>query len=42
VADGVTEIAEVHHIDRGYVRIEQQLKALGAEVIRTESETFGR
>jgi UDP-N-acetylglucosamine 1-carboxyvinyltransferase len=42
VADGVTEIAEVHHIDRGYVRIEQQLKALGAEVSRTESETFGR
>ena len=29
VADGVTEIAEVHHIDRGYVRIEEQLRALG-------------
>ena len=42
VADGVTEIAEVHHIDRGYVRIEEQLTALGAEVVRTESDTFGR
>ena len=42
VADGVTEIAEVHHIDRGYVRIEEQLKALGAEVSRAESDTFGR
>ena len=37
VADGVTEIAEVHHIDRGYVRLEEQLRALGADVIRTES-----
>jgi UDP-N-acetylglucosamine 1-carboxyvinyltransferase len=42
VADGVTEIGEVHHIDRGYVRIEEQLQALGAEVVRVESETFGR
>ncbi len=26
VAEGVTEIAEVHHIDRGYVRFEEQLR----------------
>ena len=37
VADGVTEIAEVHHIDRGYVRLEEQLRGLGADVVRTES-----
>ena len=36
VADGVTEVAEVHHIDRGYVRIEEQLRALGAEVDRVD------
>jgi UDP-N-acetylglucosamine 1-carboxyvinyltransferase len=42
VADGVTEVAEIHHIDRGYVRVEEQLRALGAEVERTESDTFGR
>jgi UDP-N-acetylglucosamine 1-carboxyvinyltransferase len=42
VADGVTEVAEIHHIDRGYVRVEEQLRALGAEVDRTESDTFGR
>ncbi len=42
VADGVTEIAEPHHIDRGYVRIEEQLRALGADVVRVESDTFGR
>lgn len=40
VADGVTEVAEVRHIDRGYVRIEEQLQALGADVVRTESELF--
>ena len=36
VADGVTEVGEVHHIDRGYVRIEEQLRALGAEVERID------
>ena len=41
VADGVTEVAEIHHIDRGYVRFEEQLRALGADVERVESETFG-
>ena len=41
VAEGVTEIAEVHHIDRGYVRFEEQLQALGADVVRTESASFG-
>ena len=29
VAEGVTEVAEIHHIDRGYVRFEEQLRALG-------------
>ena len=41
VADGVTEVAEVHHIDRGYVRFEEQLRALGADVERAESTAFG-
>ena len=41
VADGVTEVGEVHHIDRGYVRFEEQLRSLGADVVRTESTTFG-
>ena len=41
VADGVTEVGEVHHIDRGYVRIEEQLRSLGADVVRAESATFG-
>jgi UDP-N-acetylglucosamine 1-carboxyvinyltransferase len=41
VAEGVTEVAEVHHIDRGYVRLEEQLRSLGAEVERVESASFG-
>jgi UDP-N-acetylglucosamine 1-carboxyvinyltransferase len=41
VADGVTEVAEVHHIDRGYVRLEEQLRGLGAEIERVESTSFG-
>jgi UDP-N-acetylglucosamine 1-carboxyvinyltransferase len=41
VAEGVTEVAEIHHIDRGYVRIEEQLRALGADVVRTDSDAFG-
>ncbi|HLY33317.1 MAG TPA: hypothetical protein VKQ07_02175 [Jatrophihabitantaceae bacterium] len=40
VASGVTEIAEIHHIDRGYVRFEEQLRGLGADVVRTESASF--
>jgi UDP-N-acetylglucosamine 1-carboxyvinyltransferase len=39
VADGVTEIAEVHHIDRGYVKFEEQLRSLGAEIERVDTET---
>jgi UDP-N-acetylglucosamine 1-carboxyvinyltransferase len=41
LAEGVTEVAEVHHIDRGYVRFEEQLRGLGADVTRVESTAFG-
>ena len=33
-ADGVTEIADVFHLDRGYEDLESKLRALGAEVRR--------
>jgi UDP-N-acetylglucosamine 1-carboxyvinyltransferase len=36
VADGVTEVAEISHIDRGYVRFDEQLRALGADIRRVE------
>lgn len=35
-AEGVTEIGAVGHIDRGYVSIENDLSALGADICRTE------
>lgn len=34
VADGETLIDRVYHLDRGYERIEQKLKALGADIQR--------
>jgi UDP-N-acetylglucosamine 1-carboxyvinyltransferase len=34
VADGVTELHDVHHVDRGYPRFVEQLQALGADVRR--------
>ncbi len=33
-AEGVTEIGQLHHIDRGYEHFEQKLQELGAEVRR--------
>ncbi len=33
-ADGVTEIADVYHVDRGYEDLDGKLTALGAEVTR--------
>jgi UDP-N-acetylglucosamine 1-carboxyvinyltransferase len=34
VAEGVTEVLRVYHIDRGYERIEQKLSAVGADITR--------
>ncbi|MBU2524337.1 UDP-N-acetylglucosamine 1-carboxyvinyltransferase [Patescibacteria group bacterium] len=34
VADGVTEISNIKYIDRGYERLEEKLKSLGADVVR--------
>lgn len=33
-AEGVTEVTELHHLDRGYVDIVGKLKALGADIKR--------
>ena len=34
VAKGKTEISRIYHIDRGYERIEEKLRLLGAEIYR--------
>ena len=36
VADGVTEISELHHLDRGYEGFGEKLRAIGVEVRRVE------
>jgi UDP-N-acetylglucosamine 1-carboxyvinyltransferase len=35
-AEGTTEVAESHHIDRGYPRFAEALAALGADVSRAD------
>ena len=34
VAQGTTEIQRIYHIDRGYERIEEKLRQLGADIRR--------
>lgn len=38
VADGVTEITDIEHIDRGYPHIEDKFRALGADIKRIKVE----
>lgn len=40
VADGITEVLRVYHVDRGYEHIEKKLEGLGAEIERVESDEF--
>ncbi len=37
MADGVSEVTEISHIERGYERIVEKLRALGADIHREES-----
>jgi UDP-N-acetylglucosamine 1-carboxyvinyltransferase len=39
-ASGTTEILRVYHLDRGYQRIEEKLKALGADIERVEGKEY--
>ena len=38
-AEGSTTVTRVYHLDRGYVRMEKQLAALGADIRRTDDTT---
>ncbi|HJL14491.1 MAG TPA: UDP-N-acetylglucosamine 1-carboxyvinyltransferase [Sandaracinaceae bacterium LLY-WYZ-13_1] len=38
VAEGVTEVLRVYHIDRGYERIEEKLQGVGAQIERVPGE----
>jgi len=41
VAEGTTEVRRVYHIDRGYERIEEKLRALGGRIRRERDENSG-
>jgi UDP-N-acetylglucosamine 1-carboxyvinyltransferase len=37
VANGETTVGRVYHLDRGYQRIEERLRALGADIERVQT-----
>ncbi len=37
IAEGTTEITDIQYIDRGYEKIEEKFKALGADIYRVDS-----
>lgn len=38
-AEGVTQVQRVYHLDRGYERLEEKFKALGADIRRRQATT---
>ncbi len=42
VADGVTRVTELKHLDRGYVNFDKKLAALGADIERVGTDTVER
>lgn len=36
VAEGVTELSRIYHLDRGYVKLEEKLNSLGADIKRAK------
>lgn len=36
VAEGITELSRIYHLDRGYVKLEEKLNSLGADIKRVE------
>ena len=39
-AEGTTEVLRVYHLDRGYQKIEEKLKSLGADIERVEGSEY--
>jgi UDP-N-acetylglucosamine 1-carboxyvinyltransferase len=37
VAEGVTEVTRIYHLDRGYEQVEKKLARLGAEIARVKA-----
>jgi len=41
VAEGETIVSEIHHIDRGYPKFDEQLRVLGAKIVREDDPAAG-
>ena len=39
VAQGETRLSDIHHLDRGYERIEDKLRGVGASIERIDGAT---
>jgi len=39
-AEGVTEVLRIYHLDRGYQKIEEKLRNLGADIVREKTLEF--
>jgi UDP-N-acetylglucosamine 1-carboxyvinyltransferase len=39
-AEGVTEVLRIYHLDRGYQKIEEKLRNLGADIVREKTSEF--
>jgi UDP-N-acetylglucosamine 1-carboxyvinyltransferase len=39
-AEGTTEVLRIYHLDRGYQRIEEKLRSLGADIERVQTKEF--
>jgi UDP-N-acetylglucosamine 1-carboxyvinyltransferase len=37
-AQGTTEILDIDHVDRGYIKIDEKLRKLGADISRSDEE----
>mgnify|MGYP002348914307 CR=1 FL=1 len=40
IADGVSEVLRIYHIDRGYEKVEEKLSSLGASIKRVKTELY--
>ena len=41
-ADGTTEVSRIYHLDRGYERLEEKLRNVGAQIERVSDDTNGK
>lgn len=40
IAEGTTEVLRIYHLDRGYERMEERLRQLGAQIERVQTHEY--